>query len=509
MDEAKRKVVVLLCMHRSGSSLTANILQRLGMSLGPFDLIGAELSNPYGHFEAVPFHVLNKKIQDWAFGFANDVPTDPEVLSRFVESEGAWPSKPVPERWFEEARNYIGHLIASGPVAGFKDPRTVLTWPFWRRVLESFGDIEVTPVALLRSPHEIAMSLCTRSRGNMSYWSAMDVVGVHFARMKSVVAEAGDAARIVRFGTPHFMSDARNLVESSGLRWDDAVVDQVYDRSCVHHLPAMVSHRAQVAFNQLSVGEWADLDAASNAERVARDARKYESAMHKQLVEAQRQLGKMMVAKRDNEARLMEAAETTRALEVRALRAESARAEAEKAFHLADDCLQRAEKDLQRTMERLVATQERLVSAERLLTQTQGHVIQIQQANEQALGRLDAVQKRCLQLEQDHAAVHQLRESLSMTQEAWAADRTRLAETQDRIVRLQELTIERDDQFRAALDREQSLWFEATQLRERLEARPVLGAASRGRRQIKQIWLKFRHRTDSGSERTTRIDRPS
>ena len=123
MDEAKRKVVVLLCMHRSGSSLTANLLQRLGMSLGPFDLIGAEVSNPYGHFEAIPFHILNRKIQEWAFGFADDVPSDPDVLARFVETQGAWPvGQAIPGEWYEEARN--SRRSSGGERAGLRLQRS-------------------------------------------------------------------------------------------------------------------------------------------------------------------------------------------------------------------------------------------------------------------------------------------------------------------------------------------------------------------------------------------------
>lgn len=508
MDEAKRKVVVLLCMHRSGSSLTANLLQRLGISLGPFDLIGAEVSNPYGHFEARPSHIINRNVQHWAFGFPDDVPGDPEVLARFVETQGAWPSKPVPDEWFAEARTFVEQLAASGPVSGFKDPRTALTWPFWKRVLESVEDVEVVPVALLRSPHEIAMSLCTRSRGEMPYWQAMDVVGVHLTRMKDAVAEAGGAARIVRFGTSHFRADLRSLVESTGVAWDDAIVDQVYDRSCVHHLPAIVPHAAQDALDDLGGGAWAGVDVAANAARLAKDARQYETMMHARLVEAKRQIGGLHVTAGLNEARLAESAEAVRDLEARAERAEAGRAQAEEAFHLADRCLKQAEQDLQRTMERLVAAEERLASTERLLTHTQSHVIHIHRVNAQALTRLDAVERRRLELEEAQATVQQVRESLCLTQEAWAADRARLAETQDRIARLQELAIARDDQFRTALDSEHALRLEADELRTRIESRPVLGAASRGRRQIRQIWLRFRHRAPSGAERTTRIDRP-
>ena len=73
MEDRERTLVALLSMHRSGSSLTTQVLQRLGMSLGPFELIGAEPTNPYGHFEAEPFHRLNRRIQNLAYGFADDL----------------------------------------------------------------------------------------------------------------------------------------------------------------------------------------------------------------------------------------------------------------------------------------------------------------------------------------------------------------------------------------------------------------------------------------------------
>jgi hypothetical protein len=524
MDDARRKLVVLLCMHRSGSSLTANLLQKLGMSLGPFDLIGAAPSNPYGHFEALPFHKLNRRIQEWAFGFADDVPADPEVLRRFTEGQGAWPAdRPIPDEWLAEAEEAVRALVESGPVSGFKDPRTVLVWPFWQRVFAAIEGVEVVPVALLRSPHEIAMSLCTRSQGAMPYWNALDVVGVHLARMEAVVEEGGAAARVVRFGTSRFMADSQDLAAALGLEWSDETADRVFDRSCVHHLPAAVAHPAQESFEELGGGDRVDLDAAANAARLARDARKYEAAMHKQLVDTQAQLGKTLVTVYQNEAKLADAAGVVKAFEARAVDAEALLAESMKAFDAVKHCLEQSEQNLARTMESLVSTQERRVSAEQLLTHTQNHVVEIQQAHEQALGRLAAAQDRGQALERATIEAHhekarveialaRAQDALGMTHEAWSADRARLAETQDRIARMQELAIERDDLYRSALDREHNLWLETIELRkklDRIESHAVLGAALKGRRQIKQIWLKFRHLSPKGVLRTTRIDRPS
>ena len=150
MEDRERTLVVLLSMHRCGSSVTTSILQRLGMSLGPFALIDADASNPYGHFEAKPFHRLNRQIQGLVYGFMDDLPGSPQITARFCETRGEWDQAiHIPEELFDEGRSLIRTLIDSGQVSGFKDPRTVLTWPFWKQVLADFPDLRVIPLGLL------------------------------------------------------------------------------------------------------------------------------------------------------------------------------------------------------------------------------------------------------------------------------------------------------------------------------------------------------------------------
>ena len=125
MDDRERTLVVLLSMHRCGSSLTASILQRLGMSLGPFDLIDADAGNPYGHFEAIPFHRLNRQIQGLAYGFMDDLPGSPQISARFSETWGDWDDAiHIPQEFFAEGRRLVrafwipGKSLAQGPPHG-------------------------------------------------------------------------------------------------------------------------------------------------------------------------------------------------------------------------------------------------------------------------------------------------------------------------------------------------------------------------------------------------------
>ena len=216
------------------------------MSLGPFPLLGAHSSNIHGHYESLPFYVLNRKVQEIALGFPDDVPTSEEVLARFLDGKGIWPEGvKIPDELFDEGRRLVAGLVGSGGISGFKDPRTVLTWPFWRQVLQEFPSLRVVVVPLLRSPHEIAMSLCTRSEDALGYWSSLDLIAVHFRRMKAILESVNQATRAIGFGSESFLDDLAEAARSCGLSWNEADALRVFDRTCVHHEPATIFHEAQ------------------------------------------------------------------------------------------------------------------------------------------------------------------------------------------------------------------------------------------------------------------------
>src|SRR3954462_4719838 len=107
-------VVVILGMHRSGTSCLAGTLQDCGLYLGEV-------------YEWRPFNLKgnreNQRIMD-----VNDA-----VLNL---SDGAWNRPPTQLRWDDACsaeRDAIvrGMREASTGPWGFKDPRTLLTLPFW------------------------------------------------------------------------------------------------------------------------------------------------------------------------------------------------------------------------------------------------------------------------------------------------------------------------------------------------------------------------------------------
>ena len=59
--EPKSKVIAITGMHRSGTSLLANLLNQAGLSLGE-KLLGPMDSNPKGHFEDYDFLKFHKEL---------------------------------------------------------------------------------------------------------------------------------------------------------------------------------------------------------------------------------------------------------------------------------------------------------------------------------------------------------------------------------------------------------------------------------------------------------------
>jgi hypothetical protein len=205
-----RTLVVMLCMHRSGSSLVTNLLQRLGMSLGTFELLGTSEHNKYGHFEAVPMYRLDQELLTQVFGFSDDVPDSADVLRRFCACEGQWRLETSPgwQQRIEQGKKLVEQLVSSGPVSGFK-----------------------------------ASSCVARDR--RGYYDALDVTAVHY-RWLNRIHDGWDGERAVaRFDPRMFTEDLRRAAKVCRLDWSEEVFSQVFDATCKHHPPAAVEHPAK------------------------------------------------------------------------------------------------------------------------------------------------------------------------------------------------------------------------------------------------------------------------
>ena len=253
MEDTQRTLVILLSMHRSGSSLTANVFMEQGLSLGPWELCPAHPTNPHGHFEAIPILEVSRAVQTLIHGFQDDLPETEEAVAAFLATEGRWDdwAEQVPEEYVQRGRTLIRTLLDSGKISGFKDPRTVLLWPFWRRVLSAFPGVRVVPVALLRSPHEIAMSLFKGSKAGPATgpaWMSWRCISSNSRRSsKAGIIPCRESGS----GAPTTLVTWNEPFEPAA--WIGTLIKafRVFDESCIHHVPAVVSHRAQHLYDSL------------------------------------------------------------------------------------------------------------------------------------------------------------------------------------------------------------------------------------------------------------------
>jgi len=140
--------VVVLGMHRSGTSLAAGLLELGGLRMClQADLVEACWSNPTGHRESRRLLAANDQLLA-ELGSAWDRPPACDVSERLRAL--------VPVL----GESLRAEFLASYPASGWiwKDPRTAITLPFWREVLPEFA-----VVLMLRNPLEVAGSLERRN----------------------------------------------------------------------------------------------------------------------------------------------------------------------------------------------------------------------------------------------------------------------------------------------------------------------------------------------------------
>ena len=156
------QAVCVLGMHRSGTSLTARMLGALGVHLGPEHtmLEGKPADNPAGFWEQRPIVTLNEEIFALFGAKWWEMPQLPN----------GWEDSPEVMALEDRARAALEEAFGAARVWGFKDPRTSLTLPFWRRLL---GPTRF--VVCLRDASEVAASLEHRNREVHRRGESLDV----------------------------------------------------------------------------------------------------------------------------------------------------------------------------------------------------------------------------------------------------------------------------------------------------------------------------------------------
>lgn len=144
----KSPPILVLGMHRSGTSYLASLLRAMGAEIG-HDLLGAANGNPHGHFEdreLVEFHerLLRQRALD-----------DPRMTTRTTMVTRAFDGRFGPDER-REAQALLQSRASKAPW-GWKDPRTALFIDGWKTLCP-----DLRGIVIYRHPWAVHDSLLRR-----------------------------------------------------------------------------------------------------------------------------------------------------------------------------------------------------------------------------------------------------------------------------------------------------------------------------------------------------------
>jgi hypothetical protein len=154
-----RTAVLVLGMHRSGTSALARIVNFLGATM-PRHLIPANKWNQRGYWESAPLVTLHDQLLAALDSTWDDWRTPGK----------SWKESDTANRFAGKLRLMIDEEYGAAPLFVLKDPRICRTLPYWMSILEKSG-IRSAPIIIVRNPLEVAESL--KARDGMSFEKAM------------------------------------------------------------------------------------------------------------------------------------------------------------------------------------------------------------------------------------------------------------------------------------------------------------------------------------------------
>jgi len=151
MKKRDERLIVVLGMHRSGTSVIARALQVIGIQLGNRLMPPFEGNNSKGFWEDVDINALNIEIlhslkSDWHFV----APLQPADVSTLCANG-----------YLQRATELLQKKTDAIKLFGFKDPRTAKLLPFWKEVF-THGEWQVSYVIVIRHPLSVCASLAKR-----------------------------------------------------------------------------------------------------------------------------------------------------------------------------------------------------------------------------------------------------------------------------------------------------------------------------------------------------------
>jgi len=146
---AQPRTVCVLGFHRSGTSLTARVLNLLGVHLGDDLLPAHETDNPQGYWEPRWMNDLNEEL----------LATLGATWWQPFPGEPGWEGSSALDALRERAAAQYAAQLGEAPLRGWKDPRSTLTLPFWQAIAQ---DPDPVYAICVRNPIDAIASIQRR-----------------------------------------------------------------------------------------------------------------------------------------------------------------------------------------------------------------------------------------------------------------------------------------------------------------------------------------------------------
>lgn len=157
-----KMIVAVLGMHRSGTSLSTELMQRLGATISE-DLVPAAAENPRGYFESSVISGIQEQLLN---AFGGSMWWTSTTLNPMPDN---WWLLPAVQPYRQRLLEYVKQELARCEhVWAFKDPRTARLLPMWNTIIDELG-VEAKYVLVVRDPIEVAGSLHTRQKMSQAY----------------------------------------------------------------------------------------------------------------------------------------------------------------------------------------------------------------------------------------------------------------------------------------------------------------------------------------------------
>ncbi|WP_222425870.1 sulfotransferase domain-containing protein [Vreelandella titanicae] len=141
--------VLVLGMHRSGTSAVTGVLEKLGTAL-PQELMPPQIHNPKGYFEGVRVMGLNDQFLEGLNSNWDDTRFSVAIPDSLVDKH------------LDAVKEFIKKDFTYNKIFAIKDPRICITFPLWERALKEL-EIDLKVILPYRNPFEVARSLKSRN----------------------------------------------------------------------------------------------------------------------------------------------------------------------------------------------------------------------------------------------------------------------------------------------------------------------------------------------------------